>query len=107
MWSNKKWFAFFHNISINQHLLTLFVTSLYADDFVHSSPLPVLVKNKNEIFKISSSVIKVFECNYEEADTRMIFHVFQQKPDVAVCSKDTDVLVLMVFVYALSKANEK
>ena len=36
----------------------------------------------------------------------MIFHVLQQKINVVVYSKDTDILVLMVFVYALNKVNE-
>ena len=54
--SNKKWFAFSHNIDIKQHL---FITYLYADDFVHLSPLSILDNNKNETFKISSSATKV------------------------------------------------
>ena len=105
--SNKKWFVFFHNINIKQHLLTLFVTYLYPDNFVHSSPLSIPVNNKNEIFKISSSVTKVFECKQEEADTRIILYASQQKADVFACSKYSDVLVLVVFAYALSKDNEK
>ena len=35
------------------------------------------------------------------------FHVLQQKANVAVCSKDTDVIILMVFVYALNEISEK
>ena len=79
MLSNKKWFAFFHNINIKQHLLTLFVTYLSPDDFAHSSPFSILVINKNKIFETSGSVTKVFECSHEEVDTRMIFHALQQK----------------------------
>ena len=37
----------------------------------------------------------------------MIFHVLQQKEDIAVCSKDMEVVVLMVFAYALTEINEK
>ena len=97
----------FHNIKNEQHLLSLFVTYICADDFVQSSPLSILVNNEDETFKISSSVTKVFECSHEEANTVMIFHTLQQKTNVVVCSKDTDVLVLMVFAYALNKINEK
>ena len=67
---------------------------------VQASPLPVLVNKENETFKI------LFECNDEEADTRMIFHALYNR-NVVVCSKDTDVFVLMVFVYALNKIDEK
>ena len=68
--------------------------------------MPTLADNENEIFKISSSVTKVFECNHEENDTRIIFHALQPKTDVVVCLKDTDVLVLLVFPYAPTKINE-
>ena len=42
-----------------------------------------------------------------EANGRMIFHVLQQKKDIAVRSKDMEVVVLMVFAYALTEINEK
>ena len=85
--------AFFHNIKNKQHICNFSC----ADDFLQLSPLPKLVNNENETFKIS------FECNHEEADSRMIFHALKQKTNVLLCSKDTDILVLMVFVYALNK----
>ena len=69
--------------------------------------LPILVNNKNEVFEISSSVTKFFEFNNEEGNTRMIFSALQRKTNVAVYSKDTDVLVLIVFAYAVNKINEK
>ena len=106
MLSNKEWLAFFHNIKNKQHLLNLFVTYLCADDFAKSSLLPTLANNENEIFKISSSVTKVFECNHEEDGTRITFHALQQKTNVVVCLKVTDVLVLLVFAYPLTKINE-
>ena len=63
--------------------------------------MPILVNNENETLKIS------FQCNQEEVDIRMIFRALQQQTNVVVCSKDTDVLVLMAFVYAFNKTNEK
>ena len=75
--SNKGWLAFFHNIKNKQHVC--------GNAFVQSSKLPILVNNKNETFKISSSVTKVFDCNHKEVDTRMIFPVLQQKTNIAVC----------------------
>ena len=65
--------------------------------------MPTLVNNKNEIFEISSSVTKFFEWNHEEGNSRIILHALQQKTNVAVYSKDKDVLVLMVFAYALNR----
>ena len=99
MLSNKEWLAFFHNIKNKQHLC--------VNDFVQSSTLPILVNNKNETFKISSGVTKVFDWNQKEANARMIFHVLQQKKNIAVCSKHMEVVVLMVFAYNLTEHNEK
>ena len=42
-----------------------------------------MVNNKNQIFEISSSVTKFFECNNEEGNTRIIFQTLQQKSNVA------------------------
>ena len=101
MLSNKEQLAFFHNIKNKQHLLSLFVTYFPADDFVQSSLPPILVSKENETFKIS------LECNHEEPDARIIFHKLQQETNVVVCSKHTNNFVLMVFVFALKKNNEK
>ena len=60
MLSNKEWLTFFHNIKNKQHILNLFVTYLWANDFVQLSPLPTMVNNGNEIAKTSNSVTKVF-----------------------------------------------
>ena len=90
-----------------QHVLNWFATYLCFGDFIQSGLLLILVNNKNEIFKISSSVTKFFEFKNEEGNTRIVFHAWQQKTNVAVYSKDMDVLFLMVFAYAFSKINEK
>ena len=92
---------------MKQYLLNLSVIYLNTDDFVQSRPLSILVNNENEIFKISSSNTKCFECNYKKADARIIFPSIKQKINVLVCSKGTDILVWMVFAYALNKTNEK
>ena len=58
---------------------------LCCNDFVQSSKLPILVKNKNKTFKISSSVTKVFDGNQKDADTRMICYALRQNKNIAVC----------------------
>ena len=69
------------------------------------SVVSILVNNENKIFKMPRSVTKVFECKHKEADSRMIFYALQQQASVVVCSKDKNVLLLMVFAYALNKTN--
>ena len=63
---------------------------------------PILVNKENETLKISSNFTKVFDSNHKEGDARMIFHALQQKTNVLVCSKNTDVVVLVLFACALN-----
>ena len=53
--------AFFLNIKNEQHLFSLFLTYLCADNFVQPNPLPILVNYENETLKIS------LECNIDES----------------------------------------
>ena len=36
--------------------------------------------------------------NHEEADTRLVYQAYLEKGDVVIACKDTDVLILMVWV---------
>ena len=44
--------------------------------------------------------LQLFTCNHEEADTRMVLHAILEDTNVVVVSKDTDVLVIMVYAFA-------
>ncbi len=48
------------------------------------------------------SQLKV-ECNHEEADTRVELHAFNSDCSVIVKAKDTDILILMIYAFALRK----
>ena len=74
---NKEWLTFIHNIKDNQYLFTLFLTFL-----CHESMWAILVDNEHETFKTSSNVKMVFDCNYKETDSRMIFHALQQRTNL-------------------------
>ena len=43
---------------------------------------------------------ELFKCNHEEADTRLILHASLQDTNVVIVAKDTDVFVLLVYVYS-------
>ena len=49
----------------------------------------------------------MFDCNHEEADTRLILHVCLADTNIVVVAKDTDVFVLMVFAYCVEKPSGK
>ena len=40
--------SFFNNIKNKQHLFSLSINYLRADDFIHQRPLPILVNSENE-----------------------------------------------------------
>ena len=40
--------SFFNNIKNKQHLFSLFVNYLRADDFTHQRPLPILANSENK-----------------------------------------------------------
>ena len=38
-------------------------------------------------------------CNHEEADTRLVLQAFEEDSDAVIVSKDSDVLILLVWAY--------
>ena len=48
-----------------------------------------------------------FECNHEEADSRLVSQACEKDTVVVVVAKDTDVLVILVHAYAIVKPSSK
>ena len=61
---------------------------------------PFTVTAGDKIYRFQVGQEKVHECNHEEANTRIILLASQEANDAAVVTKDTDVLVLLVWAYA-------
>ena len=61
----------------------------------------LVITLEKEVYKISlTGVQNLSPCNHEEADTRIMYHcTLEDKPAVVIAS-DTDILVLMVHVFA-------
>ena len=49
--------------------------------------------------------MNLFTCNNKESDTRMVLHALKSEGDVVITFKDTDVLILLCYVYAKEKVN--
>ena len=62
--------------------------------------LSFIVTAGNKIYRFQEDQDKVNECNHEEVDTTIVLLALQETNDVAVVSKDTAVLVLLVNAYA-------
>ena len=62
---------------------------------------PFIITAGNKNYKLlKSGMVLEEECNHEEADTRLIYLALKEDKDVVVVSKDTDVLILLVWAYA-------
>ena len=62
---------------------------------------PFLITSGDRNYKLmESGEVLEEECNHEEADTRLVYLALQGKTDMVVVSKDTDVLILLVWAYA-------
>ena len=83
---------------------TYFAMSTSQIDF----SFPVTVTVKQDTYTISpEKILSSYKSNHEEADIRLIFHALQSTTGVAVMSKDTDVLILMVCAYSKYEVKHK
>ena len=99
---------FFDNIENKTDLLRLLIEYLKREDVSKTLRIPIIVNDKDSTRKISDdSQSIIFECNHEEADSRMVLHNCLEDTNVLVVSKDTDVLVLMVFVFVYHQPNKE
>ena len=58
--------------------------------------------SNSKTYRVTTAIEELFDCNHEEADSRLVLHAIIDVSDVVVVAKDTDVLVLMVWGYAKS-----
>ena len=63
--------------------------------------LPVSINDVKYNWNINGDeVTQIFECNHEEADTRMVLHAALSSEEVVVVVAGTDVLILMIYAYS-------
>ena len=94
------WHSLLNNNDNKNDLIHLFVLFLKLDDVRMKLCYPVIVREKESTWKITTNYVhQMFSCNHEEPDTRMVLHGSLDDVDCVVCSKDTDVLLLLAFAY--------
>ena len=103
MLSGKEWLEFFHNIENKEDLISLFATYLKSEDWV-SQTTPVYFTRKAETWEHHHQTSRrIGDCNHEEADTRMLIHALRENTNVVIVARDTDVLMIMIYIYALKE----
>ena len=89
-----------YNNDNKNDLVHLFVLFFKLDDVRMKLAYPVIVTDKESTWKINKNYLRqMFSCNHEEADTRMVLHASLDDVDCVVCTKNTDVLLILAFAY--------
>ena len=82
-----------------------FIRKSYLRDITDAQ---VVIANNLETWFVTDQYIeKLFENNHEEADIRMILQAIYKNTNAVIVSKDTDVLNLLVYMYALKNITSK
>ena len=100
--------AFFQNIE-NKHdpwnLFANFIRKSYLRDI---SDAPVVIANNRKTWFVTDQYVgKLFKNNHEEADIRMVLHALYKNTNAVIVSEDTDVLILLEYMYALKNMISK
>ena len=94
------WISLLNNDENKTDLIKLFVTFMKSDEVKQWLTIPFVVTEKDLTWRIDRGVVtELFLCNHEEADSRIVLHASLEDVIIVVCSKDTDVLLLLSFAY--------
>ena len=95
------------NIENKQDLISLFGKYLQSQMVSCSLCVPFLYTDQERTFVIKNGqTSEIYNCNHEEADTRLILHALRENTDVVIVSQDTDVLVLMLHAYVVNNVSK-
>ena len=93
-----QWKEFLYISDNKEELLSTLVNYVTSEDGISSLLYPFIISCK-DISIANSNPTLLHQCNHEEADTRLVLHTFLAAGDVVVVASDTDILLLMVWVY--------
>lgn len=97
MLQGEKWQEFLHS---GEALTRLMLGILENGEGQKYLSLPTVFTSGETTVKIQDrKVTEIFNCNHEEADTRLILHAALTEGDVVIVAKDTDVLILMIWAH--------
>ena len=102
----REWQEFFNNIKNKEDLIHLAATFFKSEDAKAKLTLPLVLTDREKTWLIENNVSKpMFDCNHEEADTRLALQASLEESTTVVVAKDTDVLILLL--YGHLKTNPK
>ncbi|MAG85790.1 MAG: hypothetical protein CMB97_00015 [Flavobacteriaceae bacterium] len=103
-----KWNEFLKNQGNKTELIKLITEYIITEEARSKLTQPFIVTNGCETLKVQHNGFELmYRCNHEEADTRLALHASLEESDVVIVSKDTDVLVLLVWTYSMCSPGKK
>ena len=101
---SKDFQRFMHNKENKDELIKRFNDFVEHPEVRNHLKVPLTINHRSITKKITRDDIDVIvECNHEEADTRVVLHAFNSEGSVIVKAKDMDILILVIYAYALKK----
>ena len=93
-----RWKELLHNNKTD--LIELLTRYMQPYECRSKLPYEFIITAKEKTFKVSNSDVEfLFNCNHEEADTRLVLHAVLSEQDCVIVASDTDVLILLVWAY--------
>ena len=97
-----RWNEFFvHNGENKNGLIKLLSRCFQSVEGIKYLKYPFVISEEGKTYIVERHRFTLLhECNHEEADTRLVLHAAKQDTDVVIVSKDTDVLVLLIWAFS-------
>ena len=94
MLERNDWLAFFNNIDNKTDLVKLASSFYQSQEAKQLISTPIVFTDREQTWEITKDAkTYMFDCNHEEADTRLILHACLADTNIVVVAKDTDVFV--------------
>ena len=101
MLQGNAWNAVCNDIENKKELIELAANFFQTSEGRKLISVPfIFTCGENTLALTKTTSNELFKCNHEEADTRLILHASLQNTNVVIVAKDTDVFVLLVYVYS-------
>eukprot|EP00795_Rhopilema_esculentum_P000988 gene988-biopygen7430 len=102
------WSSFINHIENKKDLIRLASKFFRSEEGRRYSKMPLVFTEQEQQWEIArDGASESFECNHEEADSRLLLQACEKDTVVVVVAKDTDVLVILVHAYAIVKPSSK
>ena len=86
---------------IKEELIKLIAQHMTSEEARGTIKQPFIVTEGDNTYRVERNGCElIYRCNHEEADTRLVLHASMEAADVAIVSKDTDVLILLILAYS-------